>query len=89
MKLNPIIPKKSAAAIFPGLISSKRDLKNKIQKIAKIPVFNTGTIIDAKIDPRVSFLFFKALKTNPATTPATVVLSKQARIVPTGLTEKK
>ena len=89
MKLNPIIPKNNAAEILFGLISCNLDLKNKMQKTEKIPVLIKGTMIETRIDASVSCFFFSALATKPATTPASVVLSKQVKIVPNGLTEKK
>ena len=89
MKLNPIIPKNKAADISFGLISWSLLLKKMMQKIAKIPVLTTGVVIEASIEPRVSWFFFKAIKTNPAAIPARVVFSKQVKIVPIGLIEKK
>ena len=63
-------------------------LKNISVKIEKIPVLSTGTAIATKIDPTTVF-FLKAFIMKPATSPATVVLSKHAKIVPIGLTTKK
>ena len=71
-----------------GLIPAKRGLKNIMVNIAKIPVFNTGTISDAKIEDSKSCLLFNNLETIPATIPAIVVFNKQAKTVPTGLIVK-
>lgn len=89
MKLNPINPKNNAAARSVELILANNGLKNKIENNAKMPVFNTGTIIEAKIEDNKSCFFLSKLATIPATIPAIVVLSKHARTVPTGLIEKK
>ena len=89
MKLKPISPKNNAAARSLGLMLLKRLLKKIMLKSAKIAVFKVGTIIADTIEAAVSCFFFNTLETNPATIPAIVVLSKQAKIVPIGLIEKK
>ena len=89
MKLAPIIPRNKAAETLFGLISNSLCLKKIRQNIANIPVFITGVAIEQRIEPNKSFLFLSALAMNPATTPAKVVFSKHARIVPNGLTAKK
>ena len=89
MKLTPINPRNKAAETLSGLISKSLCLKKMTQNIAKIPVLMTGTAIEERIEPNKSFLFFKALKINPAATPAIVVFNRHANMVPTGLTTKK
>ena len=88
-KLKPIREMNNAPAILVGFIPLRISMKKIKAKIANIPVLITGTMIEATIVPAISFLFLNSFITKPATTPATVVFNIQARIVPTGLTEKK
>ena len=88
MKFQPITPKMRNAPIL-GKVSptplSKNGLKKMRQNIVNIPVLMTGT---KKLDnnkPTSLFFFLSALNTRPATMPATVHLSKHAKMVPAGL----
>ena len=65
---------------------AKIGLKKSKHIAEKIPVLITGTKILAKIMPSNWFLFLSALNTKPASKPASVVLSRHAMTVPTGLT---
>lgn len=56
--------------------------------MAKTIVLTNGTVIEAKIEPKKLFFFFKALNINPASTPASKVFNKQVNTVATGLIAK-
>jgi len=64
---------------------TRPSLKQNQQKIAKINVLRTGTIIEVIIDPTKSFLFLKGMKHKPPIKPATVVLTKHVATVAPGL----
>ena len=88
MKFQPMTPKIRKAPIF-GNVSptplSKNGLKKMRQNTPNIVVLITGTKkLDSNKPKRLCF-FLSALNTRPAIIPATVHLSKHARIVPAGL----
>ena len=88
MKFQPMTPKMRNAPMLgnASLIPlSKNGLKKMRQNIVNIPVLITGT---KKLDnnkPTSLFFFLSALNTIPAIIPATVHLSKHAKMVPAGL----
>ena len=55
------------------------------QQMTNMPVLIMGTSKLETIKATTWFFFLRSLKTNPATRPATVHLSKHAKTVPTGL----
>ena len=78
MKFKPI----SAVNICQKLVSPSPSRKKKFVIIANIKVLTNGTEIDARITARGSFFSFNPLEIKPATTPAAVVFTKHAMIVP-------
>ena len=88
MKLIPMTPNIKNAPIS-GQASltplSKKERKNNKQNITNMPVLIIGTSAPEIRSATTLFLFLSKLNTKPATKPAIVVLSKQARTVPTGL----
>ena len=64
---------------------SRKGRKKIKQNIVKMAVLTIGTKALENNKAKPLFFFLIALKTKPATKPATVVLSKHARTVPIGL----
>lgn len=88
MKFQPITPKMKKAPILGNASPtplSRNGLKKMKQKAENIPVLSIGTVTLARTRPNVWLFFFNKENTKPATRPATVVLTKQARTVPIGL----